>query len=83
MLGYVHIVLDGALAVKSIRIRRKPGGGIALDMPQRDLGDGRRVDIAHPICSKFRLSMEVAVLRAYREQIGEIGIERQRDNVTG
>ena len=73
MLGYVHVVLDGVLAIKGIQLRRKLGGGISLAMPQRDLGDGRRIDIAHPICSRFRSVLEKAVFVAYCEQIGDPG----------
>ena len=68
MRGIASIVLDDSFAVHDIRII-EGDNGLFIAMPSRKASDGEYRDIAHPINSATRESIQNLILDKYKQEI--------------
>ena len=72
VLAYCTVVLDGALAIHSIRIiycgTSEKGDEFKVCMPSMKGRNGKFYDICHPINPETRKKLETAILHAYLGQ---------------
>ena len=66
----VSLTFDAQLAVHDIKVIYA-NDRYFIVMPSRKNGDGTYRDIAHPINAEFRVSVEEAVLTAYKEELAK------------
>ncbi len=64
LLGYVTAIVNGALQLDGMTLRRTAEGRRALSFPARKDNVGRQHFYVRPISDEARLDMEVQVLRA-------------------
>ncbi len=62
--AFANITFDGAFVIRGLKII-KGAGGYFISMPSRKRPDGSHQDIAHPINSEMRKSIEDKVLEEY------------------
>ncbi len=75
--AYVSITIENALVIKDIKIVEGKNG-LFVSMPSRRRKNGKYQDIAHPINSDFRRTLEDHIFREYKKIVGEdFVIERQ------
>ena len=70
MKGKASVVLDDCFAIKDIRIIQGDDK-LFIAMPSRKAADGEYRDIAHPINSQTRNSIQEIVLAAYEKALLE------------
>ncbi|MBE6700579.1 MAG: septation protein SpoVG [Ruminococcaceae bacterium] len=70
----VSLTFDAELAVHDIKVIYA-NDRYFIVMPSRKNGDGTYRDITHPINAEFRVMVEEAVLKAYREEIAKAPTE--------
>lgn len=64
--GYATIIIDDAFVVKNIKIIQGKTG-LFIAMPSYRLKNGEYKDVAHPINSETRTSLEELILNKYNE----------------
>ncbi len=74
MKAVASITLDGEFVVHDIKIIDGEKG-LFIAMPSRKTGEGEYRDIAHPINSATRDSMQKLILSAYEKAIAEGTLE--------
>lgn len=62
LLGFIRCVVDGALVLDSIALRRTLDHRLTLSFPEREDGVGRRHPIVRPIDDGARLQIEAAII---------------------
>jgi DNA-binding cell septation regulator SpoVG len=62
---YATIVIDGGLAIKGLKLIRRPDKSILIAMPSRKKIDDTHEDIAYPISQECRDLIELEVLKAW------------------
>lgn len=77
MRGIVSVTFDNAFVVHDIKIIEGQSG-LFIAMPSRKVGEGEFRDIAHPINSEMRKSLQEDILRAYEE--ARLRMEVEEDN---
>ncbi len=68
MKAVASITLDGEFVVHDIKIIDGEKG-LFIAMPSRKTGEGEYRDIAHPINSTTRDSMQAQILKAYEKEV--------------
>ncbi len=68
--AYASVSLDGEFVVKGIKILENERG-LWVSMPGRKMRDGSFQDVFHPTSREAREKIVNAVLKAYRETIGD------------
>ena len=68
--AFVSIVLDHCFVVGDIKVI-SGNNGLFISMPSKRRKDGTFRDIAHPLNSETRLSMEQKIIEAYRTEVGD------------
>ena len=68
MKGIASVLIDECFAVHDIRII-EGDNGLFIAMPSRQTSTGGYRDIAHPINSEMRKSLEDAILAKYQESV--------------
>ena len=68
--AFVSIILDSCFVISDIKIINGPNG-LFVSMPSKKRKDGTFRDIAHPLNSDTRRSMEETILARYREDVGD------------
>ncbi len=68
--AYVSLTFDHAFVIKDIKIV-EGRNGLFVSMPSRRRKDGKYQDIAHPINSDFRKTVEDCIFSRYEEIIGD------------
>lgn len=77
--AYVSVTLENAFVIKDIKIVEGQNG-LFVSMPSRRRKNGKYQDIAHPINTDFRKTLEERIFSEYRTVIGDdIPAERQLD----
>lgn len=66
MKGIVSVTFDEAFVVHDIKIIEGQTG-LFIAMPSRKVGEGDYRDIAHPINSEMRTTLQESILKAYEE----------------
>ena len=66
MKAIVSVTLDDAFVIHDVKVIEGQNG-LFVAMPSRKMPDGEFRDIAHPICSSARETIQMAVLKAYDE----------------
>jgi len=66
MRAIVSVTLDEAFVIHDVKVIEGQNG-LFVAMPSRKMPDGEFRDIAHPICSMARETIQSAVLKAYDE----------------
>ena len=64
MIGYVAFVLDDALKLDGVALRRTRRGHPALSFPTRQDRQGRNHDLVAPVSDEVRRKIEAQVFRA-------------------
>ena len=67
--AFVSIILDDCFVISDIKIIHGPKG-LFVSMPSKKRKDGTFRDIAHPLNSDTRRSMETQILERYRGEVG-------------
>ncbi|CBH20601.1 putative septation protein spoVG (Stage V sporulation protein G) [Acetoanaerobium sticklandii] len=80
MRGIVSVTFDNAFVVHDIKIIEGQSG-LFIAMPSRKVGEGEFRDIAHPINSEMRKSLQDDILRAYEEAKVRMEVEEDEDYV--
>ena len=80
MKAIVSITFDNAFVVHDIKIIEGQSG-LFIAMPSRKVGEGEFRDIAHPINSEMRKSLQDDILRAYEEAKVRMEVEEDEDYV--
>jgi DNA-binding cell septation regulator SpoVG len=62
LLGFIRCVVDGALVLDGITLRRTLGNRLTLSFPEREDGVGRRHPIIRPIDDEARRTIEAAII---------------------
>jgi len=70
MKAIVSITLDDQFVVHDVRVI-EGNNGLFVAMPSKRTPDGEFKDIAHPITSGARESIQLAVLTAYTTELGK------------
>lgn len=70
MKAVVSITLDGEFVVHDIKVIEGEKG-LFIAMPSRKASDGEYRDIAHPINSSTRDTIQVTILEKYQESLVE------------
>ncbi len=70
MKAVVSVTLDDVFVVHDIKVIESDNG-MFVAMPSRQTPDGEYRDIAHPINSETRTSMQAAILAAYEKELEE------------
>ena len=68
--AFATVTFDNSFVVRGLRVV-SGDKGLFVAMPSRKLPDGTRRDIAHPINSEMRRSLEEKVLQAYEAKLKE------------
>lgn len=71
MKAVVSITLDDEFVVHDIKVIESDNG-MFVAMPSRQTPDGEYRDIAHPINSNTRSTMQAAILAAYERELEEV-----------
>ena len=66
--AYVTVTLDNCFVVHNIKVIHGRSGTF-IAMPSRKTKSGEYKDVAHPINSEFRSSLQERVLAAYEEAL--------------
>lgn len=66
--GFANVTFDDAFVVRGMKIIQG-NEGYFLAMPSRRRADGTHQDIAHPVNSEMRRTLESRVLQAYEEEL--------------
>jgi stage V sporulation protein G len=77
--AYVTITLDACFIVRDLKIING-NNGYFVAMPSKKRKDGTFRDIAHPLNTECRETMENAIMDAYRAEISALGMST--DNIT-
>lgn len=77
--AYVTITLDHCFIVRDLKIING-NNGYFVAMPSKKRKDGTFRDIAHPLNSEWRESMETAILNVYREEITSVSNDDNLDD---
>ncbi|KGE73853.1 septation regulator SpoVG [Spirochaeta lutea] len=64
--AYVTVTLDDCFVVHNVKIIEGKNG-VFIAMPSRKTKNGDYKDIAHPINSDFRTSLQDTILKAYQD----------------
>lgn len=64
------VTFDNEFVVHDIKVL-EGAKGLFIAMPSRKTSDGEYRDIAHPIKTELRDSMQSAILEEYRNEIGD------------
>jgi len=72
----VSVTFDQAIVIHDIRLL-EGNQGLFVAMPSRRTLDGVFLDIAHPICSEARKTLEKAILDAYYAEINSRKAEQK------
>jgi stage V sporulation protein G len=78
--AFAQVVLDGCFLVGDIRVLEGKEGTLAVTMPSRRLRNGSFRDIAHPLNTDTRRSLEGAILAEYARVMQEHGSPAEGDN---
>ena len=70
--AYVTITFDDCFIVRDLKIIRGKTG-MFVAMPSKKTRDGSFKDIAHPLNSETRQSIEQVILDAYEQEVGHMG----------
>lgn len=62
LLAYATVEIDGALVLSHLRVLINMHGRRVVEMPSRQSGVGRYVDVAYPITEEFRSHLRESVL---------------------
>lgn len=68
--AYASVVIDDSIIIRDIRIVQAPTGKLIVAMPSKKVGNAY-IDIAHPINTHARESLENAILTKYRSVLDE------------
>jgi stage V sporulation protein G len=68
--AYVTVILDNCFLIRDIKVIHG-NTGYFVAMPSKKRKDGTYRDIAHPINSETRKTMESVILDAYWKEVGE------------
>jgi stage V sporulation protein G len=68
--AYVSLTIENALVIKDIKIVEGKNG-LFVSMPSRRRKNGKYQDIAHPINSEFRKTIEDHIFNEYRKMVGD------------
>ncbi|MGV8039917.1 MAG: SpoVG family protein [Thermoanaerobaculaceae bacterium] len=71
--AFAQIVIDGCFLVGDIRVLEGKEGLVYVAMPSRRLRSGSFRDIAHPLNTETRRSLDEAILKEYERVAGERG----------
>lgn len=71
MKAVVSVTFDDVFVVHDIKVIESDNG-LFVAMPSRQTPDGEYRDIAHPINSDTRSSMQATILAAYEKELEEI-----------
>jgi stage V sporulation protein G len=63
--AFASVTLDGVFVIRGLKIIEGKEGRLFVAMPSRKRPDGSYQDIAHPITSEFRITLEDALLAEY------------------
>jgi stage V sporulation protein G len=74
----VSITLDGEIAVHDLRVIQGVNR-MYVSMPSRRSGDGRSMDIVHPISQSARTQLETAVFEKYYEAVAAMDLPQEAD----
>ena len=66
LLGWVSFVLDGAIRLDGVAIRRTLDGRLTLSFPVRQSRGGRRYALVRPVDDEARRDLETQILQALR-----------------
>lgn len=80
MKAVVSITFDNAFVVHDIKII-EGDKGLFIAMPSRKAADGEYRDIAHPINSETRDTVQTMVLKKYEELMDEVEEESEEPTV--
>lgn len=69
LLGFVRCVVDGALVLDGITLRRTLDNRLRLSFPEREDGVGRRHPIIRPIDDEARRAIETAIIGAISKAV--------------
>lgn len=79
MKAVVSITLDGEFVVHDIKVIEGEKG-LFIAMPSRKASDGEYRDIAHPINSSTRDTIQMTILEKYQESLVE-AVESNQDKI--
>ncbi|MBI3795025.1 MAG: septation regulator SpoVG [Nitrospinae bacterium] len=68
--AYVSLTIENALVIKDIKIVEGKNG-LFVSMPSRRRKNGKYQDIAHPINSDFRKTIEDHIFNEYKKIMGD------------
>ncbi len=68
--AYVSLTIENSLVIKDIKIVEGKNG-LFVSMPSRRRKNGKYQDIAHPINTTFRKTMEDRIFDEYRKILGD------------
>ncbi len=71
--AFAQIVIDGCFLIGDIRVLEGKEGLVYVAMPSRRLRNGSFRDIAHPLNTETRRSLEDAILKEYERVTAERG----------
>lgn len=66
--AYVTIIFDNCFVVRDLKIING-NTGLFVSMPSKKRKDGTFRDIAHPLNSELRVSIEKKILQVYEEEL--------------
>ncbi|MBK9386054.1 MAG: hypothetical protein IPN34_14680 [Planctomycetes bacterium] len=72
LLGWLSLVLNGALRIDGVAVRRTMSGRVSLSFPDRVAHDGRRHPILRPLDAHARAALETAVIAALETEFQQI-----------
>ncbi len=80
--AFVTIILDDCFVIRDLKVING-NSGLFVAMPSRKKADGTYADIAHPLNSEMRQSMEEVVIGEYKRIIDAGGdSEKEKDTST-
>jgi len=71
--AFAQIVIDWCFLVGDIRVLEGKEGLVYIAMPSRRLRNGSFLDIAHPLNTETRRSLDEAILKEYERVVAERG----------
>lgn len=74
MKAIASITIDDVFVIHDIKVIDGEKG-MFIAMPSRKAGDGEYKDIAHPINSETRNSIQKIILEKYEEELGKCDLE--------
>jgi len=69
--AYVTIIFDNCFVIRDLKIING-NTGLFVAMPSKKRKDGTFRDIAHPLNSELRTSIEKTILKAYEEELRRV-----------